>query len=176
MRRILVPFLSVVVLLGVVIAGAHTLGAQDADMASHPLVGSWDLAVDIGDGDTSCHSQVAFSADGTYIEASCEGFVSIGSWEPTGPTTANMSFLTGSPEDGQIRIRAAIEVAEDGQSFTAPFTFDLIDPETGTGMGEYGPGMATGTRLVVEGPGTPVGTILDLFAQFEASPEATPAA
>jgi hypothetical protein len=143
-------------------------------MADHPLVGVWDLAVDVGDGDTSCHSQVTFTDDGAYIDVDCEGSVIIGAWEPTGDTTATMNF-TETDQEGSIRVRAAIEVAADGQSFTAPFTIEVLDPATGAGMGQYGPGMATGTRLTIEAPGTPVGPVTELFAQFEGTPEATPA-
>ena len=70
-----------------------------------------------------------------------------------------------------------MEVAADGQSFEGNFTFEIVDAETGEGMGQYGPGTVTGTRMVAEAPGTPVGTVLDLFGQFdEGTPEATPAA
>ena len=77
-------------------------------------------------------------------------------------------------EEGAFRIRASIEVAADGQSFTASYTLELLDPATGEGMGEYGPGTATGTRLMAEAPGTPVGSLEDLFSQFEGTPEASP--
>jgi hypothetical protein len=145
------------------------------DYSGHPLVGTWHLLVDLGDGDTSCPNQVAFTDSGSYIEVDCEGAVAIGAWEPGGDRTAIMTTTTVSPEGG-FRVRAAIEVAEDGQSFTAPFTFEVFDPATGESMGEFGPGMATGTRLVAEAPGTPDGSIMDLFAMFgEGTPEATPA-
>ena len=77
-------------------------------------------------------------------------------------------------EEGGGIIRASIEVAPDGQSFTATYTLEFIDQETGEGSGEYGPGTATGTRLAVEGPGTPVGSFEDLFSMFEGTPEASP--
>lgn len=175
MRRVLVLFLSVVTLLGTLVVGGGSLAAQDTEMADHPLVGAWELSADIGDGDTSCFSQVVFTDEGAYIDVDCDGIVVIGGWEPTGDTTATMSFTSYSPDGGAYTIRAAAEVAPDGQSFTAPFTFELIDPATGEGSGQYGPGTATGTRTVVEAPGTPEGSVLDLFGQFDATPEATPA-
>jgi hypothetical protein len=175
MRRIVAVFLSLVVLLGTIFVGGGVLAAQDVDFADHPLVGAWVLQADVGDGDTSCASQVVFTDEGAYIDVDCEAFVVIGAWEPTGDTTANLSFTSVDPEGGAYTIRANVEVAADGQSFTAPFTFEIVDPSTGEGGGEYGPGMATGTRIVAEAPGTPVASILDLFGQFEGTPEATPA-
>ncbi len=175
MRRFIVMFLSVVALLGALVVGGGALAAQDTDFAEHPLVGPWELRADIGDGDTSCLSQVVFTDEGAYIDVDCDGIVVIGGWEPTGDTTANMSFTSSGPEGGAYSIRASVEVAPDGQSFTAPFTFELIDGATGEGSGQYGPGMATGTRTVVEAPGTPEGSVLDLFGQFEGTPEASPA-
>ncbi len=147
---------------------------KDTDFAEHSLVGPWELRADIGDGDTSCLSQVVFTDEGAYIDVDCDGIVVIGGWEPTGDTTANMSFTSSGPEGGVYSIRASVEVAPDGQSFTAPLTFELIDGATGEGSGQYGPGMATGTRTVVEAPGTPEGSVLDLFGQFEGTPEASP--
>lgn len=163
MRRTLAWLLCVAAILGLVTVGTGSLSAQDAEMASHPLVGAWELVPGIGDGDTSCHSHVSFYTNGSYIEVDCDGVVSLGTWEPTGPSSATMTVVSGNSDDGYYKIRAAIDVAADGQSFTAPFTFELIDPETGAGMGEYGPGMATATRLVAEAPGTPIAPITDLF-------------
>ena len=62
-------------------------------------------------------------------------------------------------------IRAAGEVSEDGQSFTAEFTIEFTGE--GAPSGEYGPGHVTGTRINVEPMGTPAGSLEDLFAQFE---------
>jgi hypothetical protein len=106
----------------------------------------------------------------------CEGVVAVGLWEPTSDTTANLTITAYNPDQGRYMIRLAIEVADDGQSFTGSFTFEMIDAESGEGLGQYGPGTATATRQTAEAPGTPVGTIADLFAQFEASPQATPSA
>jgi hypothetical protein len=175
MRRTLVLFLSAVVLLGTLVVGGGALAAQDAEFADHPLVGAWELYADVGDGEgANCPSQVVFTDEGAYVDVDCDGVVVIGTWEPTGDTTANLTFTSIDAEGGGYRVRGAVEVAADGQSFTAPFTFELIDPSSGEGSGEYGPGTATGTRLVTEAPGTPIGSIGDLFGQFEGTPEATP--
>ena len=52
MRRALILFLSVIVLLGALVVGGGSLAAQDTEMADHPLVGPWELSADIGDSDT----------------------------------------------------------------------------------------------------------------------------
>ena len=174
MRRVIVVLLSVFALFGALIAGNGSLAAQDTDFDDHPLVGTWELRADLGDGDTSCVSNVVFTVEGAYIDVDCDGVVVIGSWEPTGDSTAIMSFTSYDSENGAYTIRASVEIADDGQSFTAPFTFELTDPATGEGSGQYGPGTATGTRISAEAPGTPEGSIMDLFGQFEAPPEASP--
>ena len=178
MRRSITCWLSVLFVIGALaLGGGRLVAAQDDadDYAGHPLIGTWELLADVGDGDVSCPSQVAFTDDGAYIDVDCDGVVVLGTWDPTGDTTANLAFTGGSQDEGFYTVRAAVEVATDGQTFTAPFTFELIDPMSGEGMGEFGPGMATGTRLVAEAPGTPQGSIMDLFSQFEGTPEASPA-
>jgi hypothetical protein len=178
MRRTPLHVLSLVVLLGTLMGGIHLATAQETgspDYAGHPLVGTWFLEVDAGDGDTSCPSQVAFTDDGGYIDVDCEGTVILGTWEPTGETTATMTF-TSYDEAGGYRVRGSVEVAADSQAFTAEFTLELIDPASGEGLGQYGPGMGTATRLIAEAPGTPVASILDLFGVIEeAAPIASPA-
>jgi hypothetical protein len=179
MRRASVVLLSAVIVLGSLLigGGAFAVAQDDAspDYSGHPLIGVWELHADVGDGDTSCVSQVTFTDDGAYIDVDCDGWVVIGVWEPTGDTTANMTFSSSDGEGGSYTVRASVEVAADGQSFTAPFTFELVDGESGEATGQYGPGMATGTRLVAEAPGTPIAPVSDLFAQFGGTPEASPA-
>ena len=176
MRRALVVIASVVAVLATLIVGGGRLSAQDGDLADHPIVGPWELAADVGDGDTSCLSQVIFTDEGGYVDVDCDGAVVIGAWAPTSDATVTLMITVHDTDEGSYRIRAEVEVAADGQSFTGTFTFELLDLATGEGMGEYGPGTVTGTRAVAEGPGTPVGTVMDLFAMFgEGTPEATPA-
>jgi plastocyanin len=60
---------------------------------------------------------------------------------------------------------------------TATYTLEFVDAG-GTATGQYGPGQVSGTRIAVELMGEPVGTLEELFAQFEegeAPPEASPA-
>ena len=109
---------------------------------------------------------IAFQADGTLQETSTDGTTGIGSWEATGPDSFNLTFnslsLTGREGSFAMRtIRAAGEVSEDGQSFTAEFTIELTGE--GAPAGEYGPGSVTGTRINVEPMGTPVGPVEALF-------------
>ena len=155
-----------------------TVTAQDAastDYAGHPFVGSWMLDTDTSDpGNTP--SLVVVSADGSYIEFDSDG-PGVGAWEPTGDTTATLTihFIDSDGGGGGV-IRASVEVAADGQSLTASYTLEIFDPATGEGSGEIGPGIAEGTRMVVEAPGTPEMSFEDFYAQFGGTPEAaTPA-
>jgi hypothetical protein len=151
--------------------------AQGAATEDHPLVGTW-----LADTDTEDESNglelFTFHPDGSYISVEPEGYgTSLGIWEASGPTTANVTILAESDavgaDTGTLTIRAAFEVSEDGSSFTASYTFEFIGPD-GTSTGEAGPGMTSGTRLEVEAPGTPVMSLDELFGLFEGTPEATP--
>jgi hypothetical protein len=131
-----------------------------------PIVGAWVLTIDEIPEDPP--ALIAFHADGTYQESDADGSTGIGSWEATGPSSVNLTFMSiFPPDEGGVAqtIRAAGEVSEDGQTFTAEFTIELTGE--GAPAGEYGPGHVTGTRINVEPMGTPVGSLEDLFAQFE---------
>ena len=80
-------------------------------------------------------------------------------------------FLDEQGAVNTITIRAVGEVAAGGDTFTATYTIELTGPD-GTSQGEYGPGTVEARRIAVEPMGTPVGTLEELFAQFE---QATPA-
>lgn len=176
MRRHTVLLLSVVVLLGtLLIGGGRFVAAQDAtpaDTMGHPLVGSW-MIVDADDPE-GVPFLGRFSADGGYSQVDLDG-PALGAWEPTGETTANLTFSFLADEIGMGTIRASIEVAPDGQTFTASYTLEFTDPATGESSGEIGPGTAEGTLMTVEGPGDPVASLDDFFGGFEGTPEATPA-
>lgn len=162
--------------IGFVAMTSTALAAQQASSLAHPLVGVWEMSVDLGEGDTGCPAQISFSPSYDSVQVDCEGVVAVGVWEPTSETSANLTITAYNPDQGRYMIRLAIDVAEDGQSFTGSFTFEFIDAETGEGLGQYGPGTATATRQAAEAPGTPVGTISEMFAQFEPAAEASPAA
>jgi hypothetical protein len=159
--------LSGLVVLTLLIAVAGRLAfptlAQDTDEGVHPIIGSWHL--DSG----FAPSVVTFHADGSYIEVDAEGSIGVGAWETAGAQTANLTAAYPSTE-GDSKVRASLDVAADGQSFTGTYTLEVILSD-GTGTGEYGPGAATGMRLTVEPMGTPAGSIEDLFALFSEQPE-----
>lgn len=166
----------VVVLVGVVMLG-RSVSAQDATPVAapgHPIIGTWLTNTDPENPDAG-RSLVTFFADGAFIEYDPDegGDVGMGRWQATGDLTADLTFgfIGVSDEgayEGMFKIRASFEVTSDGESFTAQYTGEFVDPD-GTGSGEYGPGTATGTRISVEPMGAPVGTFDELFADFEES-------
>jgi hypothetical protein len=120
---------------------------------------------------------VAFTADGIVVNVETDGVVGLGVWEPIGPTDVTLTIVepvTGEGPDntGTVTIRATGEVAADGQAFTADYTIE-VSGVVGLPMGEYGPGTVTGTRVVVEPMGTPVGSFEELFGGFEEDTEGT---
>jgi hypothetical protein len=145
-----------------------TTPPAEAPAEVHPIVGAWLLTVE--EFPEEPPQLIAFHADGTYQETSADGTTGIGSWEATGPSSINLTFIEMFLIDdegsaGMQTIRAAGEVSEDGQSFTAEFSIQF----TGEGdfPGEFGPGHVTGTRINVEPMGTPAASLEDLFTQFE---------
>ena len=183
MRR--VPVLVLVMLVALVgIVALSRSGAATAHDATpdakdhHPVVGTWLADTDTDDPE-SLPSTFIFSADGAFQEVNAEGDVGLGRWEATGDRSVGLTiWFFGTDEDGEFGgtavVRAEGEVSEDGQTFTATYTLEFVDPD-GTGTGQYGPANAMGTRLAVEPMGSPVGSMSDLFEQFEGTPEATPA-
>jgi hypothetical protein len=149
------------------------ISAQNADLAGHPLVGTWILNTNV-DKPSKPPTLASFGAAGIYSQVAADGAVGIGAWQATGERTAELTFHELGSEDGNYRgmvtIRAALEAAAHGQSLTATYTLEITDPD-GTGPGQYGPVTVTGTKVVVEPMGTPVGSIEDLFAE-EGTPEA----
>ena len=172
MRRTIVVFLSVVVLLGMLGTATTSVTAQGSDLADHPLVGSWLLDTDVEDPENAV-SLVVFTSDGIYIETDDDGSTGIGVWESTGDTTGQMTFRFVD-SGGIAVIRASLEVSADGNTLTAEYSIEFTDP-AGESTGEYGPGMAEGTRAAVEPMGEPAGSLEDLFGAFEGTPAATPA-
>ena len=150
-------------------AVAQATAPPSTPAAVHPVVGAWQLTV--AEFPNNQPSLVIFNADGTYQEADADGSVGIGSWEATGPSSLNLTFMSyvpggggdGGPAPVQT-IRATGEVSADGQTFTAMFTIEITGG--GAPAGEYGPGHATATRIAVEPMGTAVGSLDDLFAQL----------
>ena len=181
MRRISIGLALLAVMLAGIIAaaGGNATAAQDTATRDSALVGTWLLDTDADDPDNA--PEIArFSADGGYVQVDAEGLPGLGVWEATGDGTGTLTIVSpGATEEGEFEgtfmIRAAIEVDASGDAFTAQYTLEVVAPD-GTSDGEYGPGTATGTRIVPEAMGTPAGPIEDLFAQFEEGEIATPAA
>ena len=179
MRRLVTLFSAATLSLvgGVIGTSAVASGATDttlpASTEAHPLIGTW-IATDTSDPENPSTFVAAFSAGGTFVQVE-DGEVSLGVWEPTGPTSAALTFSDQDPAEeggGSFTIRATVEVAPDGQTFTAEYTVEVSGVE-GVTPGEYGPGSVTGTRVVVEPMGTPVGSLEELFGAFEEGTEVT---
>jgi hypothetical protein len=183
MRRLVVLFwvatLSLVV--GVIgtsaVASGSTATTEPSSAATegHPVLGTWTLT-DSSDPANPSTFVASFSGVGNYVQVQ-DGDVGLGVWEATGPTSAALTFTEQDPPEeggGSFTIRATIEVAPDGQSLSAEFTIEVSGVE-GVPTGEYGPGSVTGTRVVVEPMGTPVGSLEDLFGGFEEGSEGTEA-
>ena len=103
----------------------------------------------------------------------------LGAWEATGPTTANLTIVAYTEDAkgtnlGAIKIRLAIALNADGNSYTAQGTIERIGPD-GASSGQAGPATGSATRMVVEAPGTPVMTLGELFGAPTGTPDATPA-
>jgi hypothetical protein len=143
-----------------------------AGTADHPLVGAWTVDTDVAN-PSNPFSTLVFHADGTYLQVDVEG-VGAGSWEASGPQTANLTAILRQPE-GRVAVRAAITVAEDGDTFAASYTLEFIggDPAQEISTGQQGPGFAEGTRIAVEAPGQPVGPITGPEIPDGASPDAS---
>lgn len=179
MRRITM-LLSAVMLLGtIVMAGGRFVVAQPVSASDHPAVGSWLVESDPDMGALSMRTLVV-SAGGTALAISSvapNGSTGAGVWAPTGDSTAVLTFTLVTNGPAYIVLRASIDIAADGQSFTGTFTDEAIfDPTSPEGTsGEIGPGRLTGTRLTVQAPGTPVASFDEFFGEPEGTPGATPA-
>lgn len=176
MRRAHVLVFSAAVMLLTLLGGGGVLTAQDAapaDYSDHPLVGSWMVDPDPEDPANPLEMATLFP-NGTLIDSAADGTNGHGLWEPTGDTSAIVTFYLVFEDGFQIVIRAEVEIAPDGQSFSGPYTNEFIEP-TGESSGEIGPGMAEGRRLELQAPGTPVASFEEFFGEPEGTPDATPA-
>ena len=179
------PLVTLLSVLAVAFVGVIALGrgvtAQDATPTAievHPFVGTWELDTDVNDPENLPELAIA-SADGSWLEVDPEGGTGVGSWESTGASTANLTVWFMDAEEGEftgtLLVRATVEVAADGMTATATYTSEFLSPD-GTGTGQYGPGTAVAARRTADPMGEPLGTLEELFGQFEeASPEASPA-
>jgi hypothetical protein len=164
MRRVsvlaLVVVLAVAALFAAGAVGPDTAAQEDgtpAAPAGHPAIGTWVLTEE-----DEAPSITILHDDGTALDVASDGVLA-GSWEATGPTTAELTFLGVFEEEGfgaTIQIRATIEVEAAGDTFTAPYSFTLVGAD-GTVL-DSGTGVVTATRLPVEAAetaGTPIAAV-----------------
>lgn len=180
MRRTWLLTVMAILAVGLIaVRGLVGAAAQDAATQGHPLVGTWLVDADPND-PANPPDTFVFTGDGGFVEKDADGTVELGAWRATGAATADLTVISpetseqGNPS-GTVKIRAAIEVGADGDSFTAQYTLEYVGAD-GTSTGEAGPGQATGERLAVEAPGTPVMSFEQFFGLDAGTPEATPAA
>jgi hypothetical protein len=154
----------------------RSAGAQEATPTAespHPFVGAWVVDRDPTNANNPLQLVVA-TADGLYFGTQYGGQTTAGVWEATGPSTAAITLRATAPEQGVpflglVVVRGTVEVAEDGQSFTSPYTVEIIAPD-GTSSGEYGVTTARGTRITIEDMGDPEGTLEELESWASATP------
>ncbi len=176
MRRISLLLISAVVLVGTFLIGSGNFAtAQETDLSDHLLVGTWILEYQSENPDDPVYREMATNfSDGTSIVSTPDGSNGQGVWESTGETSAIMTMSVVFEDGTRLLARVSIEIAPDGESYSAVITNEFFDP-SGAGSGEIGPGMAHATRIQVQAPGTPIAAFEEYFGASEATPEATPA-
>ena len=96
--------------------------------AGHPIVGAWVLDPD--DDPSSPPATAIFHDDGSYIEVDADGSTGIGSWEATGPTTADVTFMYHFLDDGgvssSITVWATVTVDATTDALTAEYTIEFV--------------------------------------------------
>ncbi len=159
----------------VLVIGSPFAAAQDSGGNVHAAVGSWNVESDPGDAEYSPRL-ITLHADGTALFVSGRQTVGLGTWSSMSDATVAVSFAATTDGPSYILIRAQLEVAADGESFTGSYTIEAIfDPAGAESSGEVGPGTLTGARLAAESPGTPIASFEEFFPSPDGSPEATPA-
>jgi hypothetical protein len=174
-RKITLALFTFVLLGGTILGGAHLATAQEEDPAAHPAIGTWMAASEPQDIVTNVRTiSLAPGGIASVISTGAgeDPIASLGAWEATSDTSVALTFTMVTNGPAYIVIRASLDFAADGASFTGTYTMEAIfDPAGGGTSGEIGPGTLSGTRLVAEAPGTPGSSFEDFFP----APEATPA-
>jgi len=181
MRRLhILAALLLVVAAAIAPATVSAQGSTPGTGTEHPVVGAWLIKTD-----PTCQCPpdevVVLGPGGTMVDANPNA-TGYGTWAPTGANTADVTFLQPQTDDkgnfvGFLTIRASVEVASDGQTFSGTYTLEFpaaMAQAAGLQAGEYGPGTVTGQRVNVEKMGTPIGPIPQPPGP-EASPSASPA-
>jgi hypothetical protein len=158
MRRFTLSLsLALVVLLSLGVSGLST-HAQDATpdptammaMATHPVVGTWEMTGQITEGDTFPFLAI-FHGDGTYMEIYPWGAIFVGVWKPTGERTVEgisvaYEFVDDRLSRGEGRWRG--EVDETGKTIDTDGTFvGRFQDDESIDMAVEGP--SPGIRLTV---------------------------
>ena len=151
-------------------AVAQATTAPAAPAAVHPVVGAWQLTVAEFPDDPP--SLVAFHADGTYQESDADGTVGIGSWEATGPSSVNLTFMSYVPSDDEARPDADDSCHGRGERGRPDLHRPVHDRVHRRRLPHrpIRPRPRDRHAINVEPMGTPVGSLDDLFAQFGGPP------
>jgi hypothetical protein len=149
--------------------------AQDAaDMATHPIVGTWLVAPRDPSGS---HDTIIFGADGSVIQgwaASAAGpqgatlsGSGLGVWEPTGPRSIAFTAVTVNSDAtganlGTFTLDGHLEVGEDGQTWVDSGELSVITLRDTAGavvqeIPTAGAPPVTAVRMRVKAPGFPAG-------------------
>ncbi len=119
-----VAFAAVLSLAGLVALSSSPgeTSAQDDSMQGHALVGTW-LVDNDPETDSNLPELISFSSDGTLVDVQGTE-VTLGVWEPTGPSTATVTFSLYWADDndeyaGGSMVRASVELDADGNRSTA---------------------------------------------------------
>ncbi len=161
MRRLITTTIVLTALLLGTVAAAPGVSAQATD--DHPAVGVW--LTDGSPDDTTDPLDLMTVAPGGIVTIVLPDGTAYGPWAATGERSVDATFLASQndPEAGLVgyaTIRASIEVAEDGQSFTGTYTIEFpaaMAEAMGLPLGQQvGPGTVTGQRIAVEPMGEPV--------------------
>jgi hypothetical protein len=163
------------------VAAAPGVSAQAT--ADHPAIGAW--MIDATPEDPTDQPELVIVAPGGFVINAASNGTGYGSWAATGERSADATFLVPvfDPEAGiivgYVTIRTSIEVAEDGESFTGPYTVEFpaaMAEAFGAPVGELGPSEVTGQRIAVEPMGEPVGPIPAEPTEGSSSPAPSPSA
>jgi hypothetical protein len=145
---------------------------------SESLVGTWILDVNTDDTQDP-PALLTVEAGGTLRLTDCCNGVGAGVWQrprsDVGDATATL-LLPWYDEDGFVgwnTIRAFVRLSADGDSIAADYTMDIPNRD-GTTSGQLGPVHASGTRMITEAPGEPIGQVP--APEPETTPTPTPTA
>ena len=143
--------LVVVTLVALIVAGAALVYAQPrlmaADRDPHSLVGSLTISVIPAPGAPipPFVNYVAYTKDGLTICSRENGQAGVGTWIRTGGNQFAATFTGIDVSDGQTiqyKVRTAVELGQDGETWTAPFITEISDLDgnplftiTGTSQG-----------------------------------------